>query len=195
MDLDQPATHTIRSLPVVRRVLHLPSVALAIAALASCSAPPASRSPGPTILPASASDLIALAARPGASATLVNVWATWCIPCREEFPDLLRLERRYGARGLRLVLVSADFDSAAARAFLVKQNVAFPTYFKTGDDMGFINALSPRWSGALPATFVYDGAGRLIRFWEGKSDHGQFERAVREAMGRTDHSHPKEKTR
>ena len=195
MDLDQLAIHANRFLAVVRRVPRLSFVTLAIAALASCSCPPASRSPALTILPASASDLIALAARPGASATLVSVWATWCIPCREEFPDLLRLERRYRERGLRLMLVSADFDSAAARAFLVTQGVAFPTYFKTGDDMGFINTLSPRWSGALPATFVYDGAGRLVRFWEGKAGHGQFEQAVREAMGRTDHAHPKEKTR
>jgi thiol-disulfide isomerase/thioredoxin len=195
MDLDQLTINASRFLAVVRHVPRLPSVTLAIAALASCSCPPASRSPALTILPASASDLIALAAKPGASATLVNVWATWCIPCREEFPDLLRLERRYRARGLRLVLVSADFDSATARAFLVKQGVAFPTYFKTGDDMGFINTLSPRWSGALPATFLYDGAGRLVRFWEGKADHRQFERAVRDAMDRTDRPHPKEKTR
>src|SRR5262245_44367205 len=47
---------------------------------------------------------------PGARATLVNVWASWCGPCREEFPTLVALAERDRARGLRVLFVSADFD-------------------------------------------------------------------------------------
>jgi thiol-disulfide isomerase/thioredoxin len=122
--------------------------------------------------------------RPGASAVLVNVWATWCLPCREEFPDLVRLHREWEDRGLRLVLVSADFeaDRAAAIRFLAEQGVDFPSFFKEGSDMEFIDGLDPRWSGALPATFLYDSEGRLRRFWEGKTDHSALASRVEDVV-------------
>ncbi len=156
---------------------------------------PLSCSAQPPLVPTSARDLLALARQPGASATLLSVWATWCVPCRQEFPALLRLERAYGPRGLRLLLVSTDFDTTAARAFLARQGVTFRTYLETGDDMSFIDGLSPRWSGALPATFAYDAAGRLVSFWEGKADYTRFEQAVLAAIDHDDTLHVKERTR
>jgi thiol-disulfide isomerase/thioredoxin len=125
---------------------------------------------------------------PGARAVLLNVWATWCGPCREEFPELVRLGREYRPRGLRLVFVSADFADQAgqARAFLKEQGVNFDTFLKTGDDMKFIDRLDPRWTGALPATFVYDGRGRLRHFHEGKTTYAELEPLVQAAMSATD---------
>jgi thiol-disulfide isomerase/thioredoxin len=116
----------------------------------------------------------------------VNVWATWCVPCREEFPLLLRLAREYEPRGLELLLVSADFDDRlpAVRRFLAAQGVTDTSYLKAEDDMSFIDALSPRWSGALPATFVYDGAGRQIAFWEGKADEARLRKSLEEALAK-----------
>jgi thiol-disulfide isomerase/thioredoxin len=143
-------------------------------------------------VPVSGHEVAGIARQPGASATLVNVWATWCVPCREEFPDLLRVGREYRARGLRLALVSTDFDSATARAFLAAHGVTGRTYFKVGDDMGFINALDRRWSGSLPATLVYDRAGRLVSFWEGKAGYSRIEQAVRRALAATTDPRPKE---
>ena len=126
-------------------------------------------------------ELRSVIAAPGASAVLVNVWATWCLPCRKEFPALLRAAAEYRARGVRLVLISADFDdnTAAAREFLARHGVDFPSYLKTGPDMEFIDALSPKWSGALPATFVFDGAGTLRDFWEGETTYETFSARVR----------------
>lgn len=111
---------------------------------------------------------------------VLNVWATWCIPCREEFPDLLRLRQAHASQGLSLVLVCADFDDriVQAREFLAERGVDFPSYLKTGDDMEFIDSLNPEWTGALPATFVYDSAGRLATFWEGKASFAEMERRI-----------------
>lgn len=162
-----------------------------VLALAGCSQPPAGQraagapdpgaSPGTAtapldtaaieLVPIDPSGLARAIAAPGARATLVNVWASWCQPCREEFPDLVRLEREWQGRSFRLLFVSADFaeDVPNAKSFLAEQGVAARTYLKTGDDAQFIDTLDPRWSGALPGSFLYDSSGRLVRFWEGKA--------------------------
>jgi thiol-disulfide isomerase/thioredoxin len=108
--------------------------------------------------------------RPGARAVLVNVWATFCEPCRAEMPDLLRLYRARQTRGLRLVLVSADDEGGRAdvQKALASWGVDFPSYLKTGDDNDFINGLDRRWTGALPASFLFDGQGKLRQFWPGE---------------------------
>ena len=146
------------------------------------AAPAGASAPAP--VPATAADVLQAVRAPGAQATLVNVWATWCIPCREEMPDLLRLRRAYADRGLRVVLVSGDFASDAdqATAFLGELGVDFPTYIKTGSDMEFIDALDPQWSGALPVTLIYDSAGTLRHSLYGKSSYDQFETQVRDMM-------------
>ena len=86
---------------------------------------------------------------PGASAVLVNVWATWCEPCREEMPDLVRFYREHRAQGLRLVLVSADDEDqrARGRARAGRAGLRRPAFIKRGDDMAFIDALDPQLEG------------------------------------------------
>ena len=117
---------------------------------------------------------------PGARATLVNVWASWCGPCREEFPALVALADRERSRGLRVLFVSADFDDQApeTRAFLASHHAPGPWLVKTGKDQEFIDGLDRRWSGALPVTIVYDPAGKPVQFWEGGADSARFAAAV-----------------
>jgi thiol-disulfide isomerase/thioredoxin len=124
----------------------------------------------PALRPGTVEQVLGAVREPGARAVLVNVWATWCVPCREEFPDLVRAGRDYRDRGLRLIFVSTDFpaDTTNARRFLAAHGVDFPTWIEQGQDMHFIDAMDSRWTGALPATFLYDGAGRLVWFHEGK---------------------------
>jgi thiol-disulfide isomerase/thioredoxin len=133
------------------------------------------------VTPVTAAGLNQAVTRAGAPVVLVNVWATWCGPCREEFPDLVRLERLWRGRGLKVLLVSADDkgDLPQVKRFLAERGVDFPTYLKAQKDMEFINGLDPRWSGALPVTFLYDGTGRLRDFWEGKTTYALFEQKVR----------------
>lgn len=119
----------------------------------------------------------------GEKAVLVNVWATWCIPCVEEFPDIVELQRKY-ENELQVVFISADFPDSRERAleFLEKQEVDWTTYFKTGSDQEFIEALSDAWSGALPFTKVIDIKGSVINSWEGKASHSKIERNIKQAI-------------
>ncbi len=119
----------------------------------------------------------------GDKAVLVNVWATWCAPCIEEFPYLVELQQKYQDQ-LQVVFVSADFPAQRNRAleFLRDQNVDWTTYFKTGKDQPFIEALSDQWSGALPFTKVLDKQGKLVGSWEQGAEYEKFERFIKKAI-------------
>jgi thiol-disulfide isomerase/thioredoxin len=106
---------------------------------------------------------------PGATAVLVNVWATWCEPCREELPDLVRFYREHRGKGVRLVMVSADDEDQAATVarVLASEGLDAKAFIKSGSDAAFIDSLDPKWRGALPATFLFDGKGTRRHSWLG----------------------------
>lgn len=133
------------------------------------------------LVPATAAAVLREVEAARGSVVLVNVWATWCIPCREEFPDLLRLQGEFAGKGLRLILVSADFASQRdeVEAFLRREGVAFPSFAKAQGDQDFIEGLDGRWSGALPASILFDRHGRRVAFWEGGSSYAELLAKVR----------------
>lgn len=105
-----------------------------------------------------------------AEVTVVNFWATWCGPCREEFPAFVQLGKDFESEGVRVLFVSMDFDDEVPEvaAFLAEQNWDRPSYLRTGNDHEFISALHDEWSGVLPATMVYRQEGELVDFWQGE---------------------------
>jgi len=115
-------------------------------------------------------------------ALLVNFWATWCDPCREEFPDLVRLFNTYRRRGLSVVEISMDEPESrpAIEQFLKSQGASFGSYRQHFNDFeALVNSINPRWGGAIPATFLYDQQGRLVDSWEGATTYAEFESAVK----------------
>jgi thiol-disulfide isomerase/thioredoxin len=109
---------------------------------------------------------------------LVNFWATYCVPCRKEMPALVAMNARLGAKGFQLVTISADEieQEKDAAAFLDKTRVAAPVYIKrVRDDDKFINSLDPKWSGALPASFLYNRQGKKVKSYFGEVDLKQLE--------------------
>jgi len=149
--------------------------ALLVALLAADAGPPPVRV-DVAELPA----IMAAIKAPGAQAVLVNVWATWCEPCREEMPDLVRFYRDNRAQGLRLVLISADDDDQRAEVARVLGALGFdgPAFIKRGNDIAFIDALDPKWKGALPATFLFDGRGAKKKSWLGSVTYDDLRRRV-----------------
>lgn len=113
---------------------------------------------------------------------VVNVWATWCRPCVEEFPEILEFARKNQGK-VKVMLVSADFSSRRdlVDKFLRDQGVGFVTYLKQGSDEAFVEVLSPQWSGALPATFVFAPGGRLVTWFERQVTKAELEDAVKKA--------------
>lgn len=130
--------------------------------------------------PIGAKSLLTEIEKSSASIKLLNVWATWCGPCIEEFPSLLKLREQYQSRGLELILVSADMPEEIDKieSFLRDQKVNFFTYLKTDSDEDFIKAMNPDWSGALPASFIYNRSGQLVDFWTGDLTYEEFESKI-----------------
>ncbi len=113
---------------------------------------------------------------------LINVWATWCIPCREEFPDLVSLFDEYENRDVDIVGISVDYPDeidSKILPFLQSQQVNFPVYLQNFEKQeDFINFLNTDWSGALPASFVYDTAGEQKLFLLGKQSYEELVTAI-----------------
>jgi thiol-disulfide isomerase/thioredoxin len=130
--------------------------------------------------------IMAAVKAPGARAVLVNVWASWCEPCREEMPDLVRFYRDHRADGLRLVLISADDDEQRGEVERILGGLGFdgPAFIKRGNDMSFIDALDPKWKGALPATFLYDGRGARKQSWLGSVTYDDLRARVSGLLNR-----------
>jgi thiol-disulfide isomerase/thioredoxin len=112
---------------------------------------------------------------------LVNFWATYCKPCRAEMPALAALAKRLQAKGFRLVVISADEpeQEKAAQAFIEKQALTGPTYLRKAlDDDAFIRAIDSKWSGALPASFLYDRSGKKVKSFVGEIEISELEREI-----------------
>jgi thiol-disulfide isomerase/thioredoxin len=112
---------------------------------------------------------------------LVNFWATWCVPCRKEMPELTKLQAKLKAKGFQFITVSADEPEQEQDAvnFLDKYGVPKPAYLKRAkDDDKFINSIDPKWSGALPALFLYDRSGKKIRSYFGETDLKALETVI-----------------
>lgn len=124
-----------------------------------------------------------IASYQGEKAVLVNVWATWCAPCIEEFPDIVKIQRKYEDQ-LRVVFVSTDFPDSRdkALAFLKDHNVDWTTYFKTGSDEAFIEAISKEWTGAMPFTKILNKQGEVVARWENSASFSKFNKHVKRAL-------------
>jgi len=101
--------------------------------------------------------------------TLVNFWASWCEPCKVEFPYILEVERQFQDRGVKVVFVSVDdpVDLTIADNFLAAQNVRGPTFYKGFQPLDCVNQIFPNWSGAVPASLLLSPDLQIRDAWEG----------------------------
>jgi thiol-disulfide isomerase/thioredoxin len=108
---------------------------------------------------------------------LLNVWATWCPPCIEEFPDINELYLNYSDK-IDVVGLSLDYLKDVDKKvipFLKKNEIKFTIAINDFDkDEELLKFLNPEWSGAIPVTFIYDSNGEQRFFHEGKEEYEFF---------------------
>jgi thiol-disulfide isomerase/thioredoxin len=116
---------------------------------------------------------------------VVNFWATWCDPCREELPALAAAARTFPARDVAVVLVSVDSlkKTPDVVKFLAKEKVPFVCWqAKSRDPQTFIDAVDKGWNGAVPYTLVYGRSGALVAKLAGPQTREAFGEAVKKAL-------------
>ena len=124
----------------------------------------------PKVTEIDASGLKALL-KPNGRPLLINFWATWCEPCREEFPDLVKIGADYRSE-IDLITVSLDDLSeinGEVPKFLAQMKSESPAYLlKTPDEGAAIALVSKDWQGGLPFTILFNAQGETIYSKQGK---------------------------
>lgn len=108
---------------------------------------------------------------------LLNFWASWCAPCREEMPLFSRWQRELGPKGLQVIGVSMDDDLAEVNRFLAAYPVTYPIVM--GDAR-----FAEHFGGVLgvPLSYLVDARGRVVARYQGEVDLPKLEAKVRELL-------------
>jgi|ERR1044072_270452 thiol-disulfide isomerase/thioredoxin len=118
---------------------------------------------------------------------LINFWATWCDPCREEFPDLVKIDTDFRAKKLNLVAVSLDDVGEIGTTvpkFLTEMKASMPVVLlNVNDPEPAIKLIDASWDGQLPATFLYDKDGKVVFRHFGRFQTDELRAAIEKAIG------------
>jgi thiol-disulfide isomerase/thioredoxin len=136
-----------------------------------------------TVEPINAEEFRRLLAHHRGEVLAVNLWATWCVPCLKELPDLRKLQEQYRGRGLRVIAVSVDDPQeleAKVKPFFRARAPGLVSYLQTEPDQDkFVSVVDPAWGGIVPTTFVIDRAGGLKASLVGRKTYEEFEAAIK----------------
>ena len=110
---------------------------------------------------------------------LVDFWASWCAPCKEEMPVLQKLNKKYGGQGFTVLGVSVDNEEDKAKEFIKKMGVTFPIMHDKG------HAIAERYKPAkMPTSFIVDREGKIRFVHEGfeKADIAKFDKEIKSLL-------------
>jgi len=138
--------------------------------------------PRPVVSPIDTDGLKGLLTQQRERPLLVNFWATFCDPCRDEFPDLVKIDKDYRPRSLDFVTVSLDDMTdikTSVPEFLDKMKATMPAYLlNASDPEPAINLVDARWQGDLPATFLYNEKGEVVYKHIGRINPAELREAI-----------------
>jgi thiol-disulfide isomerase/thioredoxin len=99
--------------------------------------------------------------------TVINVWATWCGPCREELPMLAKVSARFENRGLVVLPLSVDEPENESKVAPMLKEFGFagPYYVASRPLDALKRSLDPTWPGNIPVSFLLDGKATRRFFW------------------------------
>jgi len=104
---------------------------------------------------------------------LLDFWATWCVPCREETPHFVDLQQKYGGEGLQIIGVSMDDSTDPVRTFYQQFHINYPVVMGTADVGGAYGGVL-----GLPIAFLIDREGRIYAKHIGATDAVVFDKDI-----------------
>jgi thiol-disulfide isomerase/thioredoxin len=117
---------------------------------------------------------------------LITFWATWCDPCREEFPDLVQIDKDYKARGLEFITISLDDPGdikTGVPQFLRTMHAVMPAYLlNVADPEPAIKEVDAAWGGSLPSTFLFNAQGQIVFKHTGRIQPAELRSAIEKVM-------------
>ena len=153
----------------MRRFAKLFILAMALGMLWNVAAPAQAKEVS-SISPAQLEDMIA---KNKGKVLIVDFFATWCPPCRQEIPGFVDLQKKYGAKGLSIVGVSVDEGpSGLVESFAQELGINYSLYQATGD-MSRKHRIR-----AIPTTYVYDKTGKKVKTHIGYVSEEEFEKQI-----------------
>ena len=122
------------------------------------------------------------------SVLIINFWATFCKPCVEEIPDLIKLSKQYKKEKVTLYLVSLDLEDyypQKIKKFVAqKKYAANIAWLNESNADYFCPIIDSTWSGAIPATLFVNNKTGYRRFYEKKLTAVEIEKGIKEALGK-----------
>ncbi len=112
---------------------------------------------------------------------LINVWATWCGPCTNEFPEFVTMNRMYRDRDFEFISISADeyVNQPKVLKFLQTQQASNKNYLFSADDKyKLIEAIDSAWQGALPYTVLVEPGGKIVYSQQGAIDPAEMKKII-----------------
>ena len=129
-----------------------------------------------------------LAQNDSPSVRLIAVWATWCIPCVEELPELVTMNRMYRKRKFELITISLDDPKERETVLkrLQEKHVSSTNYiFNSGDRDKLAEALDKQWPGPVPYTILVAPGGKILYRKHDTIDARELKKAIVGQLGRT----------
>ncbi len=125
-------------------------------------------------------DIKDLVAQNKGKVVVLNFFATWCVPCHKEFPDIVKLQSKYKAQGLQVIEVSMNdvTERDDMQKFLNDQKPPFVVYIAANTEDQFYKDVDARWDTALPMTMIFDRDGKNVYFYKEARTYDEFEKDI-----------------
>ncbi len=104
---------------------------------------------------------------------LIDLWATWCPPCRQEIPGFIALQKQYAASGLVVIGISLDESATPVKEFVKKNAMNYPVVMGNRTTANLYGDIR-----GIPTTFLVDRSGKIVNQYVGFHEKSVFETAI-----------------